>query len=195
MSVSLNNFVIADSSKCIGCRLCEVACADAHADTHASTVGMIETPVQPRLYMVKNDKVASPVQCRHCEDAPCANVCPVDAIQIVDGSVIVNEDVCMGCKTCMVACPFGAMELMPVFKKGEPVMQRTLKSNDGEKTVPCQSYVARKCDMCRGTGHGPACVDVCPREALQIVRPVDLRARRNYEAALSMLSAIRYLPA
>lgn len=50
-----------------------------------------------------------PVQCRHCEDAPCLKVCPVQAISQVDGAVQLNEGLCIGCNLCAVACPFGAI--------------------------------------------------------------------------------------
>nr|VXZ81280.1 Hydrogenase-4 component A [Klebsiella pneumoniae] len=48
--------------------------------------------------------------CHHCEDAPCATVCPVNAIQRVDGAVQLNESLCVSCKLCGIACPFGAIE-------------------------------------------------------------------------------------
>ncbi|MDF2930076.1 MAG: hydrogenase, Fe-only [Anaerospora sp.] len=139
MSRPLNSFVIADAKACIGCRVCEVACAVAHAEK-------------------------TPVQCHHCEDAPCAKCCPAGAIGRQNNKVIINEKTCIGCKSCMIACPFGAIELI--------VSPRTLENPE----LP--SVVASKCDLCNNRSKGPACVQACPRQALTHVNlgeicPVD----------------------
>ncbi|VDA75250.1 Hydrogenase-4 component A [Klebsiella pneumoniae] len=64
----------------------------------------------PRLQVMRNEKESAPQMCHHCEDAPCATVCPVNAIQRVDGAVQLNESLCVSCKLCGIACPFGAIE-------------------------------------------------------------------------------------
>ena len=112
MKNKLGSFVVADPSKCTGCRACEVACFTSHNANNnvGCTVGTINIPVIPRLYLVKDDAVCMPIQCRHCEDAPCLNTCPVKAISRIDNSVIVDEVKCIGCKTCLLACPFGAID-------------------------------------------------------------------------------------
>ena len=111
-------FVLADPTKCIGCQSCEIACAVAHLGTSVTTAGEMKIPFQPRLRVVRTSRVTMPIQCRHCEDAPCANACPVGAIVRQDGVVLVKQERCIGCKTCVLACPFGAMDMVPALENG-----------------------------------------------------------------------------
>lgn len=160
----MNSFVVANPNKCIGCKACEIACAVAHLSVTVATAGGLKTAFQPRLNLIRNSKVTMPVQCRHCEDAPCANVCPVKAIQNQDGKIIIDEGKCIGCKTCMIACPFGAMSMVEL----EDERQKRLKDEDGMSKA---KVVAHKCDLCIGREKGPACVEICPAEALIFVQP------------------------
>ncbi len=98
----MNRFVIADSTVCIGCRTCEAACAETHRQHGLQAM--------PRLHLMRNEKESAPQMCHQCEDAPCAAVCPVNAINRVDGAVQLNESLCVSCKLCGIACPFGAIE-------------------------------------------------------------------------------------
>ncbi|QZN97151.1 electron transport protein HydN [Symbiopectobacterium purcellii] len=82
----MNRFVIADSKRCIGCRTCEVACVLAHGD--GNTASLSATQFAPRLTVVKSLDVSTTVQCRHCEDAPCANVCPNGAMTVISKPVV-----------------------------------------------------------------------------------------------------------
>ncbi|MBQ4797356.1 electron transport protein HydN, partial [Pectobacterium versatile] len=66
----------------------------------------------PRLKVVKGLNVSTTIQCRHCEDAPCANVCPNGAIVHAGDHIRVQQEKCIGCKTCVVACPYGAMTVI-----------------------------------------------------------------------------------
>jgi electron transport protein HydN len=185
----LNPFVVADPNKCIGCRVCELACSTVHAhEKKPLTVGSMKNPLQPRLYLVRTPYGSVPVQCRHCEDAPCANACPVSAIVQKDGAICINEELCMGCKTCILACPFGAIKLMPVFKDGLPVQQNVVLDEDeysNESVGYKQLQVAGKCDRCINLEH-PACVENCPEHALQLIVPENHRDARMQEAALSL---------
>ena len=63
----------------------------------------------PRLHETKTSHGIVHIQCRHCEDAPCAEVCPVAAITHGDNTIDLNESTCIGCKMCALACPFGAI--------------------------------------------------------------------------------------
>lgn len=99
----MNRFVIADPRLCIGCNTCMAACAQEH-----EAQGL---QAQPRLTLVKTSHESAPQMCHHCEDAPCALVCPVNAITHQDGAVQLNESLCVGCKLCGIACPFGAITL------------------------------------------------------------------------------------
>ena len=111
----MNRFVIADSSVCIGCRTCEVACSETHRQHGLQSM--------PRLRVMRNEKESAPQMCHHCEDAPCATVCPVNAINRVDGAVQLNESLCVSCKcdlcnfdeegpACVRTCPTKALHLV-----------------------------------------------------------------------------------
>lgn len=71
----MNRFIMADSAKCIGCRTCEVACVVSHQDAISTDA------FTPRIRVVKGDAFTTAVGCHQCEDAPCANVCPTQAIR------------------------------------------------------------------------------------------------------------------
>ena len=116
---------------CMGCHACEVACKQEHG-----------LGVGPRLVRVLEDGADfTPVYCHHCAKAPCKQACPADAIRrTVDGRVLIDPALCIGCKECMEACPFGAMQF------------------DDQRDV------AVKCDMCIQrieNGQRPACSSVC----------------------------------
>lgn len=170
-------YVAADADRCTGCKACELACFTEHnrATNHVGkTVGTVAVPVTPRLHLVKGEGICLPIQCRHCEDAPCLNACARHAITRVDGKIVINGERCIGCKDCILACPFGAITILPVYAKGEPVNQ--LGSDLARK-------VASKCDLCIGIEGGPACVRACPNKALRVVDADEERAARSLKAA------------
>ncbi len=171
----MNRFVISEPKKCIGCRTCEVACVLAHS--HGAGVGAL-TPINftPRLKVVKGHKISMPVQCRHCEDAPCVNVCPNGAIGYVQGTVQVSQALCVGCKTCMMACPYGAMDVVTV----------PLAKGDGYGYGRGLKAEAQKCDLCIDRAQGPACIAVCPTKALHLIDQAlmaETRLQRQQRAA------------
>lgn len=141
----MNKFITVNADRCIGCRTCEIACAVAHSELKLQTLLPKET-FSPRLKVVRSAKITLPVLCRQCENAPCANVCPTFAITRQNDLVIVNQALCIGCKECAIACPFGAMTVL-LQEKSQ----------------------ALKCDLCRDIASGPACVNVCPTNALSIM--------------------------
>jgi electron transport protein HydN len=171
-------FVSADLAKCTGCKACEMACFQAHNATNkvGRTVGTITTPVTPKLYVTVLEKVSLPVQCKHCENSPCLAVCRQGAINRIGRQVIVDESKCIGCKDCLVACPFGAITLLPYYKAGRPVPQPGAVGGDGR-------LVASKCDFCQGIAEGPACVHACPNQALSVADINEERKRKNIAAA------------
>lgn len=175
----MNRFIVAKSSRCIGCRTCELACSLAHQDATDGTEFNAQK-LRPSLTTVKTGTISMPVTCHHCEDAPCANACPTGAIVYQADSVQVLEDRCIGCKTCVLACPYGAISV-----SAGPVARRV-----GGETIPLGIRArAQKCDLCSGRDAGPACVGVCPTSALQLVgadQMTDLLQTRRARAALEM---------
>lgn len=170
----MNQFVIADMQQCIGCRTCEIACAMAHLGENPQPL----TPenFNPRLKVMKTFSVSAPMLCRQCENAPCLNACPNDAIYNHNGSVQVMQSRCIGCKTCMVVCPYGAIEV---------VVNHT-SSRDGSTHSRAQ---ANKCDLCDGRSAGPACIEVCPTAALKLIKPADLQAMQREKQLRAALGA------
>ena len=183
---NINTFVVANPHKCIGCKACEIACAVAHLDISVVTAGEMEMPFLPRLSLVKTPMVTMPIQCRQCDDAPCANVCPVEAITHQGNKIVVDQDKCIGCKTCMLACPFGAMDMVPELENGLPVYQEGL-ALDTEDQSAKEKMVAHKCDLCAGRENGPACAEVCPAAAFIVVKPADIKQSIKNRRAASAL--------
>jgi hydrogenase-4 component A len=151
----------------------------------------------PRLTVVRTGSLTAPVQCRHCDDAPCSRVCPVNAITHQGDAVVLNETLCIGCKLCVIACPFGAITpsgtpvvgVVPV----SPLYQAPSSTADSapSRTVapsldwqPGVKRVAVKCDLCDFLATGAECVRVCPTRALEVVDSgrlaADAQAKRTH---------------
>jgi electron transport protein HydN len=159
MSVKQSFFVLADTEKCTGCRACELACFAGHQKKSPLTVGGITSPVIPRLFLTREGTICMPVQCHHCEDAPCLRSCLTEAIKRQDGVVVIDSKRCIGCRNCAIACPFGAVQ---VFSSEE------LTESAGSC---CPKKLVYKCDLCIDKDK-PACVENCPNKALRLVDPV-----------------------
>ncbi len=99
--------MLINTKKCVGCYACRVACQMVNgleSDEAFIKFDEMEQGVYPNVYAE-----VVPVQCMHCEDAPCEAVCPTHATYTTDsGVVLVDEERCIGCKYCMAACPYGA---------------------------------------------------------------------------------------
>lgn len=137
---------------CMGCHACEVACKQEHG-----------LGVGPRLVrVIEKAPDFTPLYCHHCAGAPCREACPVEAItRNAQGIVLIDNGLCIGCKACVEACPFGAMQ----FDENHEL--------------------AVKCDMCidrQKEGQGPACASICPTRCIFWGDSRALTERLNSEA-------------
>ena len=155
----MNRFVIAYPKKCIGCRTCEVACVMAHRED-SELHNLSKDHFTPRIHVIKGENVSTAILCRQCEDAPCANVCPNGAITRQKDFIYVSQEKCIGCKTCVVACPYGTMEV---------VTSPVVRQNGASAMMVSSKAEANKCDLCHTRANGPACVETCPTNALKLI--------------------------
>ena len=101
----MNAFILGDARLCIGCQACMVACAQSHEQLTTATLNDQQVPFHSRIQVINAPEVTVAVQCRQCEDSPCARSCPVDAIVQRDDHIEVIKGQCIGCKSCVLACP------------------------------------------------------------------------------------------
>jgi len=138
-----------------GCQVCVTACSEEHgwsahegSKTDAQWIRKIDLEDKET-----GAKTSLPVMCQHCSDAPCVDVCPTGAShQRADGIVLVNKHSCIGCRYCMIACPFGARSFVH-----EAVSNQKPWSPRGKGTV-------ESCNMCVhrvDSNREPACVVAC----------------------------------
>ncbi|WP_368041264.1 4Fe-4S dicluster domain-containing protein [Gordonibacter massiliensis (ex Traore et al. 2017)] len=104
--------VIADPGTCIGCKTCMAACLMRHDVPN-------DVPV-PRLTLVTTRTISAPVGCHHCAEAPCADACPTGCLYTDDEHVGVHPDKCIGCRNCVLACPYGAVDIVTRPAPPEP---------------------------------------------------------------------------
>lgn len=170
--------VLVDMTRCVGCRSCEAACnkeqnlpaPDLPFDDYSVFDQTFHHGTQKRrpterAYTVVNryepegsDPVYRKIQCNHCNEPSCLTSCFVNAYKKTDeGAVTYDEHVCVGCRTCMVACPFH----IPGYSYSKVI-----------------NPVVKKCIFCYDTrisqGKPPACVDICPAQVMTFGKRKDL---------------------
>ena len=156
----MQKILIVDYEKCTGCRLCELVCSVKHEG--------VSNPSRARIHITKWDweGIMMPMVCHQCESAPCINACPTNA-RLRDEQldrVVIDSDRCIGCKTCIVVCPFGAVGFDPVAK----------------------SVIS--CDLCDGD---PVCVKFCATEALRYVDASEANKKRQRAAAEKLYGSLQ----
>lgn len=159
-----------DLSRCIGCNTCAVACKVSNnlpKDVWWNVVhteGRDFADTSKGTYGGEMQLSWLPVNCMHCENAVCEEVCPTGAtVKRDDGIVTVDEETCIGCKACMEACPYDVRRLIenePEYYLELPIGDPAAKSHKGG--------TVEKCDFCAGRidrGEKPACMELCPGRA------------------------------
>jgi Fe-S-cluster-containing dehydrogenase component len=162
-------YLFQDLKKCIGCRACEIQCKANKGLGPGPKICQVVT-VGPKLVGEAPRAAYIFMPCFHCHQPWCAAACPTGAMQVRgrDGLVFVDQSLCVGCKTCMSACPWGAPQWQAEVGK------------------------VVKCDYCLDrvdAGLKPACVTVCPTGCLTLEKPDNLPQvrRRRYAEAMAVL--------
>jgi anaerobic carbon-monoxide dehydrogenase iron sulfur subunit len=149
--------LVIDTEKCTGCRKCELVCSVHHTGTY--------DPTRSRIKILKWEHVGYylPLSCQNCDYASCVEVCPSGACRKDPnlGVATINKKVCIGCKSCVLACPFG----VPIFDHV-----------DG---------ISVKCDYCGGN---PQCVAACEAGAIRYISPDEIGISRRDEISRKLIA-------
>lgn len=139
--------IYVNEASCLGCHLCEYYCASANLGGDGTPAGMAKVlmgvKINPRIQVEGDQKVSFAVSCRHCTDPLCVKSCIAGALAKADGGMVeINRDKCVGCYTCVLVCPYGAI-------------------------MPGEDGAMQKCELCVKNAAGePACVSGCPNRAI-----------------------------
>jgi Fe-S-cluster-containing dehydrogenase component len=156
--------MVIDLKRCIGCDACTMACRQAKATPRGVLYARI-IKVEVGKYPLARLSFL-PLLCMHCSEPPCEKVCPSGATKKRDdGIVIVDRGKCIGCRSCVIACPYGARDSFRVkktyFEGGITAFEVAHEEDHPLNKIG-------KCDLCADriqAGKEPACVEVCPAEA------------------------------
>ncbi|MBK5268335.1 MAG: 4Fe-4S dicluster domain-containing protein [Acidimicrobiia bacterium] len=171
--------MVFDLRRCDGCRDCIKGCQEQHH--------LPKTDEWIKVYELVDAQglhFAMPVLCMQCETAPCVRVCPVRATyHRDDGVIVVDQDVCIGCRMCMAACPYDVRVFN--WDKAAAIDER-FHADTPEFTVPQQQGTVSKCTMCvhlLEEGSLPSCLTSCSMEAIfvgDLVEDVMTNGRENF---------------
>ena len=168
----MSRIITVEVEKCLACKSCELECAVAHSVARELLAASLESPSpRARVTVVSTGQMAIPLQCRQCEDAPCVAVCPAGGLHKPgpDSPVVTESELCIGCKSCVLVCPFGVIALGPA---GKAII---------------------KCDLCierLEQGQAPACVGACPTHALSLREVEEIAADHRRTTAAEIVAAL-----
>lgn len=185
-----------DISRCIGCRRCVYACVDENNPSRDVQIQWIRVTRMKKgaVNLEKSDHYYSPprvpengffympIQCQQCENPPCVKVCPVRATwKEPDGIIVVDYNWCIGCRTCMAACPYRARK----FNWTDPYIPKNEINPDTHYlgNRPRMRGIVEKCTFCvqrTRVGRYPACVEACPVGARKFGNLLDPKSEISY---------------
>jgi len=127
---------------CLACHLCEYYCAFANSGAQNMAKALKNLTINPNIRIEERGDISFAVSCRHCDDPLCVKSCISGALAFRDGAVTIDHDRCVGCLTCILVCPYGAI-------------------------VRGENGVVEKCELClKNTSGSPACAAGCPNRAI-----------------------------
>ena len=100
-----------DEKWCLGCHLCEYYCAFANSGKRDMVTALKDAMLYPRIQVEGDNQSSLAVSCRHCEQPLCVKSCITGALSVQDGIIRLDRDKCVGCYTCILTCPYGAITL------------------------------------------------------------------------------------
>ncbi len=163
--------LLIDTTKCAsGCDACVRGCNEEHGITssgndHTDAQWIRKIDLQDNL---TNSLSSLPMLCQHCESAPCVDVCPTGAsFKRADGVVLVNKHTCIGCRYCMMACPYKARSFIH-----EPITDQISTAPRGQGTVESCTLCVHRIDA--GNEQPPACAEACTNDAYDAILFGDL---------------------
>jgi formate dehydrogenase iron-sulfur subunit len=203
-----------DTSVCIGCKACEVACKewnlvpeDGYEWTGQSydNTGELSANTWRHVAFIEqneplrdSDRSENPLRwlmesdvCKHCTHAACLDVCPTGSLFRTEyGTVVVQEDICNGCGYCVPACPFGVLDKRHLARRPQDAPLALPLFGEHDRLGKKEDGRVWKCTLCYDRlkgGHEPACAKACPTDSIQF-GPVD-ELRERADARLEKLSA------
>ena len=127
---------------CLGCHLCEYYCAYANSGERDMVKALTNLQIHPRIQIEEQNGISFAVSCRHCDEPLCVKGCITGALTKQDGVIVIDKDKCVGCYTCILSCPYGAIS-------------------------HSETGAIQKCELCtKNAGGVPQCVKGCPNGAI-----------------------------